>query len=336
MSCKLKMQLFTIVWTICVIKVCGCGVDSAPYHTSCETDHECPASYYCVPISNLCAKCVECNVYKRKSSWRSCPKDPADCGACLAGFEEEILAGGRTRDICVKSSVIEAYESSTERIRRAGSGIMREHFMLILGMSLVLLPTLFYVYFRKYWRQDDSRLQNSSSMPCEEPPPYHSSLELAPLRSTPREEEVCLSETNHVLNVHQKEETLVQAVPFRLPQYEQNLSFVANEEDQGRIESESESDEGNDHETNLQLEDESTMPSEWSPTEEEINNELISAETCVSSELVPEIDVNSEPCEPRNKRLKKEEDSDGPDNNRQRPINLIINNNNNITINKFV
>ncbi|KAG8292737.1 hypothetical protein J6590_031717 [Homalodisca vitripennis] len=302
-------------FAVLMVSAYGDGVDSA--HMQCDLDHQCPDGFFCYEESHYCTRCLDCGSYKRKASWRSCPKTPTDCGTCITGFEEEILHEGRTRDMCIPSIIPNTLSHTN------ASTYNTERYIWGGVVTVLLVPIMFYVFCRKTIRRDGG--VNHHGIPHEEPPPYRS-IELTTLTSNNSEER--LSEENHVLMVGQQKDCLVQAVPFRQPDYAEELMLFDNSQ-------EATSDVESTVEgvvlasPNIELHDENTMPSDWTPAEQDGNGQLMTLET-------PEIEVVSEPedtCEPASKRQKTSpthEDSDAS--NTQYNINLIINNN--VTIHK--
>lgn len=299
------------IWAVIGVNYCG-SVDSAsiPYMMECETDYQCPDGYYCFTQSHTCARCLECAIYKRTSSWRHCPKVPADCGKCLPEYEEEILAEGKTRDFCIES----VYTPMHHTVQTTFSA----NHVLIVGFVLFLVPILFYAFCWKKRTQRHFHCQHTA-VPSDEPPPY---LSIEPTPNPSVSDSMEAIEEEIVTNISQTKDRLTEATPFRRPNYEDDEDAYNREED------EPETDEGNSairiHSTNLELEDENTMPSNWTPDREYNSNQL-------ESELQVVVETEDEECcQPSNKRRREDPDvSNSPQQQQQQQqqtINVFVNN----------
>ncbi|XP_054272682.1 uncharacterized protein LOC128992951 isoform X2 [Macrosteles quadrilineatus] len=304
--------LLFIFLTITSASAHGFSLEGLSFHRQCESDHQCDNGFYCYEESHLCTRCVDCASYKRRSSWRSCPKTPADCGGCENNYGEEILHNGRTRDMCVPSTpnnlshtIVPAY-TNWERLG------------WVAGITAFLLPLAYYVFARKNRIRDRGTIHHD--LRREEPPPYRS-IELTTLSTNNSEQ---LAEA-YTMNVGQQKDQLVQAVPFQKPAYmDEELMAFDNTQNENSEDSDFVT---NEHPvptvSSVELQDENTMPSDWTP-DENSNGQLMSFE------------LDSEECEPAAKRHKTSETPDSEpelDNNTHNlSINLFINNN--VTIHK--
>lgn len=326
------MAPIIVIWIWTLIGVNSCGVDSASvrYVLDCETDHQCPDGHYCFTPSHTCARCIECTVYKRTSSWRYCPKVPADCGKCLPGYEEEILAEGKTRDFCVASIHTSIQPDLIQSAYKNVQTTFSAHYFLVLGLLSILVPTIFYAFYWKKRTQSRLRCQHSS-VPREEPPPYRN-IELIPVSSVLSDsvDEVVEENTTLVMNISHTKDRLTEATPFRRPDYEEQEYAYNTEED-----SESEDDNVSSRigTGNLELEDETTMPSDWTPDRVFDNNDQL-VESAQGTVIEGE---DQDCCQPSNKRRRKEpevaesSDSNAPQQQQeqqqqQQSINFVINN----------
>uniref|UniRef100_A0A1B6MGD6 TNFR-Cys domain-containing protein n=1 Tax=Graphocephala atropunctata TaxID=36148 RepID=A0A1B6MGD6_9HEMI len=308
-------HIFTF-FAFLMVSAYGDGVDSA--HIQCDLDHQCLIGYFCYEESHYCTRCLECGSYKRKPSWRSCPKTPSDCGSCVTNYEEEILHEGKTRDMCILST-----PNTLSHTTVSNSNV--ERYLWVGAAAVILLPFMFYAFCRKNRLRDRGVMHHG--LPHEEPPPYRS-IELTTLTSNNSEEQ--LAEEDHVLTVGQQKDSLVQAVPFRQPDYpEQLLAFDNNQDPSSDVESIPE-DIVVAASPNVELHDDNTMPSDWTPAETDGNGQLMTFE-CTEVETVSDPE---DTCEPASKRHKANSSPDNSDsyNSQQININLFINNN--VTIHK--
>lgn len=326
------MAPIIVIWICILIGVNSCGVDSASIHYTldCETDHQCPDGHYCFTPSHMCARCVECNVYKRTSSWRHCPKVPADCGKCLSGYEEEILAEGKTRDFCVASLHASIQPDLIHSAYKNVQTTFSAQYFVVIVLLVVLVPIIFYAFYWKKRTHSHPRRQHSS-VQRDEPPPYRS-IELTPVSSVVSdsvdEGEEC---GTLVMNISHTKDRVTEATPFRRPDYEEQENAYNTEEELSETEEDNVMSRINGG--NLELEDETTMPSDWTPDRVFDNNNQMESEQVqvIESE-------DQECCQPSNKRRRKEpEDPGSSDSNtpqqqqqqqqQQQSINLFINNN---------
>jgi len=317
--------LFFICLAFTSVSTHGFALDVAPLHRQCDSDHQCDNGFFCYEESHFCTRCLECSSYKRKSSWRSCAKTPSDCGSCITGHEEEILHEGKTRDICVPSFPNNLSHTNVPEHSYP------ERILWAAAVTGLVLPIVYFVFSRKNrvrgYQIDRGTIHRDLCR--EEPPPYRS-IELTTLSSNNSEEQ--LSEEDHVMCVGQQKDHLVQAVPFQKPAYlDEELLAFDNAQSDNRDEPEHLADEAPVATVgSVELHDENTMPSDWTP-DENSNGQMLSFELALSSG-----------CEPAAKRHKSSEAQPTEDgdptseefnsHNNNLSINLFINNN--VTIHK--
>lgn len=315
-----KMALFVSFCSFWVLFTLAVG-SATPLRDQCEGDSQCMPGYYCFTETKYCASCTDCVVYNRNKSWKTCAKSPSECGTCLSGFEEEILANGRVRDWCVTSPNQASAHHSDAAVQATHNYLM---WPLAIGFFVIL--TIFYAVCWKNWRGGNL---NRLTSPNEEPPPY-SSLNFPPATqdsstsssgesevpacscsanaSTSRPEES--SNPRHMfLNLQQcKEQPLLQAVPFRYPEdsLQRSLNPLLESDDESSSDHESSPEElvgalSQDH-RNIDFEDENTMPSDWTPNACRVVNQEEAEEYHDSCDT-----VDSENTEPPAKKRKEDE-----------------------------
>ncbi|XP_075223394.1 uncharacterized protein LOC142325471 isoform X2 [Lycorma delicatula] len=255
---------------------------ATPMREHCEGDTQCLPGYYCYLDSGLCVMCIDCAVYFRnKLIWKTCAKRPSECGTCLSGFEEDILAEGQKRDFCLKSVNEHAspYQSDSARSKISVSWAV--------GVGLFIIATMCYAICWKSRNTGNNRLAAQVQEP---PPPPYSSLGLQPStdvlsnRVNDSNSTNCCSqngcnatrsvETSHTREHHWhwqqcKEESLQQAFPFRYPgdPVQPSLDPLLQDSDDESNDSDHESSTEDilTQEQNIDLQDETTMPSDWTP-----------------------------------------------------------------------
>lgn len=335
-----------LIISFLVLGFFGTSRSAVAFHEiDCDHDNDCPQDTFCYLITNLCAPCNPdyCHRLNRENSgWRKCHKEMTDCGGCLNGFYEEILTDGKARDACLKIRA-DFQSASMEDIEHIDPGNHLMGYVALIGVSafgVILLVSLVYTRLHRPFQYNlqmqisgvdsnrsqecASRNQNNHIIPSA-PPPYScsSSCPLLPSENTEEagyshgqvkllsdcspsspslvEPDITLARTIE-RHVRFEKEQLVEARPFLEPNYV--------ESDEGTENSDTNEEECTGSTRNFEnpsYEDDSTVPSDWTPhprAETGHTNEISSSETTEESRTKRTNAETESENEPETKRLK--------------------------------
>ncbi len=215
------------------------------FYLQCESDFDCPVGLFChekVPgqqkICNVCYKCE--SRFHRENARDKCAKTADECGQCLDGYYEEVLAGGHKSQKCLKTSEnvpdYSDYEAEDEDVDEVNNeGNIAVAIGIVVGVCLlsIILAIGIVCAFQRMYRKDSEEDQSNA----EEGQRLHvegQSPESSEGRRTPpppyeqRQESVEIVTETVVVATPQNDKT--EATPFNIRGYRRHLSLESDED----------------------------------------------------------------------------------------------------------
>ncbi|XP_057335140.1 uncharacterized protein LOC130673939 isoform X1 [Microplitis mediator] len=231
---------------------------------SCNHDSDCSVHQYCYQVSNQCVNYTSCIRWNRLEGKKQA-QSASQCGPCIPGYQAEILVTGIPEAFCKKVTHI---KKETTDVPYSNNGKLSIWIYIAVGIILLLLVVLFsillvkkrgYIHGNKKWFRQIGSWNFSPTAP-----PPDGAIYLPTTYYADDEPPIYSSVMNNNNNNKDKNR-LVRAVPCHPP------DWVDNDPNYGHDDPDTSANTTTSTTTNvfasLQVEDEDTTPSVWTPEE---------------------------------------------------------------------
>ncbi|XP_074114485.1 uncharacterized protein LOC141537400 [Cotesia typhae] len=262
------MDLKSLITTIIIINLMAL---SAPVRAgddifSCNSDSDCSLHQYCYQLSQQCVNYTVCKRYNRLEGENKA-KSESQCGECISGYKAEILATGVPEAFCKKINSVPGttetpfIDNKTFSIGiYVASGVIL--LLLVLSIFTLLVKKRGYIHGNKKWfRQIGSWNFNPTAPPLDSGEMYLSTKYYSD------DDPPIYSSVINNNNSPTDKNRLVRAAPCHPPTWvDPNPNYRDDDPDTSGNTTTTTSTSTNVF-ASLQVEDEDTTPSVWTPEE---------------------------------------------------------------------